>query len=62
MSEPWVTEIRDQCLTHRVPFFFKQWGGVRKKQTGRMLHGWTWDEQATRVALPMVSARGEADD
>ncbi|MDM8530230.1 DUF5131 family protein [Anaerolineales bacterium HSG25] len=26
MPEAWVTEIRDQCVTHRVPFFFKQWG------------------------------------
>jgi protein gp37 len=40
----WVTEIRDQCLESGVAFFFKQWGGVRKKQTGRMLDGRTWDQ------------------
>jgi protein gp37 len=27
-----------------VPFFFKQWGGVNKKKTGRVLNGRTWDE------------------
>ena len=42
--EDWVTEIRDQCLTTNVPFFFKQWGGVQKKLAGRELEGVTWDE------------------
>jgi len=40
----WVTEIRDQCVVAGVPFFFKQWGGVQKKKTGRTLEGRTWDE------------------
>lgn len=40
----WVTEIRDLCLEANVPFFFKQWGGVRKKKAGRLLEGRTWDE------------------
>ena len=40
----WVRDLRDQCLTARVPFFFKQWGGVNKKKTGRTLDGRTWDE------------------
>ena len=40
----WVTDIRDQCLRARVPFFFKQWGGVMKKKYGRTLDGRTWDE------------------
>ena len=44
MSPEWVTDIRDQCRTAGVPFFFKQWGGVRKKQAGRLLEGRTWDE------------------
>lgn len=44
MSPLWVSEIRDQCLTQEVPFFFKQWGGVQKKKTGRLLEGRTWDE------------------
>jgi protein gp37 len=47
----WVTEIRDQCLDARVPFFFKQWGGVRKKTTGRTLEGRTWDEMPAESEL-----------
>lgn len=44
MEEVWVTQIRDRCTTQCVPFFFKQWGGVNKKRSGRLLHGRTWDE------------------
>jgi protein gp37 len=40
----WVTSIQKQCEKARVPFFFKQWGGVRKKRAGRLLEGRTWDE------------------
>ena len=40
----WVREIRDQCLSAGVPFFFKQWGGTRKKAAGRLLDGRVWDE------------------
>ena len=50
MDPGWVTEIRDQCLDAKVPFFFKQWGGFRKKETGRLLDGRTWDQMpALRV-------------
>lgn len=44
MAEEWVIAIRDQCLAAGVPFFFKQWGGVRKKRAGRALRGRTWDQ------------------
>ena len=44
MREEWVMFIRDVCLKHGVPFFFKQWGGVRKKRAGRMLEGREWNE------------------
>jgi protein gp37 len=44
IQESWVLDIRNQCLKARVPFFFKQWGGVRKKKAGRLLEGRTWDE------------------
>lgn len=44
MESEWVTEIRDQCIAKDVSFFFKQWGGVRKCETGRVLEGRTWDE------------------
>ncbi|MGD0299547.1 MAG: phage Gp37/Gp68 family protein [Bryobacteraceae bacterium] len=40
----WVTDIRNQCVRAGVAFFFKQWGGVQKKRTGRQLEGRTWDE------------------
>ncbi len=43
MREEWVLSIRDQCRHARVPFFFKQWGGVRKHAAGRTLHGRTHD-------------------
>ena len=44
MDADWVREIRDSCVRSDVPFFFKQWGGVFKKRTGRVLDGRTWDE------------------
>jgi protein gp37 len=44
MLEEWVIDIRDQCQEAGVPLFFKQWGGVNKKRTGRLLQGRTWDE------------------
>ena len=44
MAEDWVIDIRDQCLAAHVPFFFKQWGGVRKKRAGRVLRERTWDQ------------------
>jgi len=39
MEESWVLEIKEQCDSREVPFFFKQWGGVHKKRTGRTLKG-----------------------
>lgn len=43
MHELWVKDIRDKCIEANVPFFFKQWGGVNRKRTGRLLEGRTWD-------------------
>ncbi len=43
MEAEWVRSIRDQCEAAGVPFFFKQWGGVLKKKTGRILDGRTYD-------------------
>lgn len=40
----WVREVRDQCLNANVPFFFKQWGGTRKKKAGRDLDGKTYSQ------------------
>ena len=53
MREEWVVSIRKQCREYRVPFFFKQWGGVRKKMNGRLLDGRTYDEYPKRVAAPV---------
>jgi protein gp37 len=44
MKEEWVQEVLGFCRHYRVPFFFKQWGGVHKKKTGRELQGKTYDE------------------
>ena len=44
MQPEWVRAIRDRCLERGVAFFFKQWGGVRKKRTGRTLDGRIWDD------------------
>ena len=49
MSPEWVADLRDQCLVQKVPFFFKQWGGVNKKKAGRLLDGRTWDEMPQMI-------------
>lgn len=62
IQESWVLDIRDQCRAAGVAFFFKQWGGVQKSKTGRLLEGRTWDEMpatataanGVQSALPLV--------
>ena len=54
IEEEWVLDIRDRCLAARVPFFFKQWGGLHKKRAGRTLDGRTWNE------MPGLAAQGAA--
>ena len=49
MRKEWVEQVRDQCLKKNVAFFFKQWGGVRKSATGRLLNGRTWDEMPKNI-------------
>jgi protein gp37 len=44
MDKKWVVSIRRQCREQKVPFFFKQWGGVQKSKHGRLLDGRTYDE------------------
>jgi protein gp37 len=56
MKKEWVLQLRDQCKRSGVPFFFKQWGGVRKAKAGRRLEGKTYDEFPKRVRHPMMSA------
>jgi protein gp37 len=51
MDPEWVRDLRDQCLRAGVGFFFKQWGGVNKKKTGRTLDGRTWDQVPERLVV-----------
>jgi protein gp37 len=44
MREEWVQNLLSQCQDQKVSFFFKQWGGVNKKRTGRLLNGQTYDQ------------------
>jgi protein gp37 len=50
MESTWVEDIFQQCRSASVPFFFKQWGGVRKDLTGRILHNRTYDEMPAELA------------
>mgnify|MGYP006281470929 FL=1 len=50
MKQDWVADIRRECQSAEIPFFFRQWGGVNKKKTGRELEGKTYD------AMPLASA------
>ena len=54
MQKEWVASLRDQCRRASVPFFFKQWGGVRKSASGRKLDGRTYDEFPRRVRNPVL--------
>jgi len=45
MDPEWVRDVREQCRASRVPFFFKQWGGVMKSKNGRLL-------EARQLPLP----------
>jgi protein gp37 len=51
MKKEWVDSIHAQCDAAGTEFFFKQWGGVRKHDTGRELHGRTYDN------MPFVGFR-----
>jgi protein gp37 len=64
MDVSWVTSIRDQCVVQSVPFFFKQWGGVRKFRSGRHLNGRTYDDMPRRAVreVPSLSRRSALID
>lgn len=55
MEQAWVDRILDLCTTKDVDFFFKQWGGIHKFKTGRMLHGKTFDDMPERIVGPFPS-------
>jgi protein gp37 len=50
MEKRWASQVRDRCVSHGVPFFFKQWGGVNRKRTGRRLDRRTWDQMPEKTA------------
>lgn len=50
MHPDWARALRDQCTAAGVPYFFKQWGGIRSKAGGRLLDGIEWSQ------FPEVSA------
>ena len=51
MQTEWVEDLRDSCVRQGVAFFFKQWGGRRKKATGRVLGNRTWDDYPSTVRI-----------
>lgn len=53
MEKAWVESVLAQCRRAGVPFFFKQWGGVWKKRTGRTLNRRIYDEMPTRKVIPL---------
>ena len=55
MKEDWVLSILRQCRHHDVAFFFKQWGGPRRKQAGRELRGRTYDEQPAMAVTELTN-------
>ena len=54
MPAEWVDTIRVRCEAASVPFFFKQWGGVRKKKAGRVFNGRTFDDMPARASKDLV--------
>jgi len=57
VQKRWVDDIRRQCQASRVPFFFKQWGGVQKKRAGRELNGRTYDAMPAPLQQDGMSLR-----
>jgi protein gp37 len=62
MNPAWVTSVMEQCRLANIRFFFKQWGGVRKKRSGRELNGRTYDEfpRIQRAEFPSSADRMRA--
>jgi protein gp37 len=60
IKREWVIQIRDDCVRQRVPFFFKQWGGVNKKRAGRLLDGQLWDQIPIAKLSQQISRTGQS--
>ncbi len=54
----WAREMRDQCTAAKVPFFFKQWGGIRPKSGGRLLDEREWSQWPERDVTDRPTDRG----
>ena len=61
MLVEWAREIRDQCVAAKVPFFFKQWGGLRPKSGGRLLDGREWNQWPSAGNRKRSNAKGTRD-
>jgi len=55
IKESWIWDIKQQCQEHGVAFFFKQWGGINKKKTGRLLGNRTYDEMPITTHMQIIS-------
>jgi protein gp37 len=55
MKPGWVENIQRLCNEQCAAFFFKQWGGVQKSKSGRLLNGMTFDDMPARIVEPMPS-------
>jgi protein gp37 len=47
MDPEWAVSLRDQCVEANIPFHFKQWGGVHKKEAGCLIEGKEWKQLPT---------------
>jgi protein gp37 len=61
MLVEWAREVRDQCKAAKVPFFFKQWGGLRPKSGGRLLDGREWSQWPKPQVNNRRTGRGTSD-
>ncbi|MFZ0495328.1 MAG: phage Gp37/Gp68 family protein [Methylocella sp.] len=61
MLVEWAREVRDQCKAAKVPFFFKQWGGLRPKSGGRLLDSREWSQWPKSHANNDRTVRGTND-
>lgn len=51
LTDPeWARELRDECIIFGIPFFWKQWGGVRPKSNGKAIDGAQWCQIPTPLS------------
>jgi protein gp37 len=56
VEKEWVIEIRDRCKLEKIPFFFKQWGGTNKKDSGRLLDGKEYNQMPVKTLRKLQKA------